>query len=59
MKIRKASLHASVNNSYRIKIPDASDAKFLKNGKDYKPESISGTIARVDLRKDDILDIVY
>ena len=59
MKIRKASLHASVNNSYRIKIPDVSDAKFLKNGKDYKPESISGNIARVDLRKDDILDIMY
>jgi alpha-L-fucosidase 2 len=59
MKIRKASLHASVNNSYSIKIPDASDAKFLKNGKDYKPESISGSIARVDLRKDDILDILY
>ena len=51
MKIRKASLNASVNNSFNIKIPDIENARFFKNGKEYQPESISGDIARVDLRK--------
>ena len=59
MKIVRASLHADINNSYKIKIPDPANVKFLKNGIVFKPELIKGDIAGIELKKDDILEIVY
>ena len=59
MVIRKASLYAAVNNTFYIKLPDITNARLFKNGQEYRAESIKGDIARIDLRRDDILEIEY
>ena len=59
MRIKKASLKATVNNSYNIKLPDIAKAKFFKNGKTYKVKLIKGDIAYVNQVKNDILKIQY
>jgi len=58
-KVKKASLKANTNNNYNIKIPDISKAKFLKNGKAFKIESLKGDIASINLKKNEIMDIQY
>jgi alpha-L-fucosidase 2 len=59
MKIKKATLKASVSNSFKIKLPDILNARLIKNGKDYQAESVKGDIASVNLQKNDILEIQY
>jgi alpha-L-fucosidase 2 len=57
--IRKASLKANRNNSFNIKLPDIAKAKFLRNGKPVKVDLISGDIASINLKKNDLLEIHF
>jgi alpha-L-fucosidase 2 len=59
MTLKKASLKATVKNSFSIKLPYIAKAKFLKNGKAFKVESIKGDIASINLEKNDIIEIQY
>ena len=58
-KVKKASLKANIHNTYRIKIPDISKAKFLKNGKAFNIELMKGDIASINLKTNEIIDIQY
>lgn len=57
--IKKASLKANMNNTYNIKLPDITKAKFLKNGTVFKVESIIGDVANIKLKTGENLDILY
>jgi alpha-L-fucosidase 2 len=59
MKLRRASLRADLDNLYCIKVPDPANATFLINGKLLKPEISAVNILKIDLTKDDLLEIVY
>jgi len=59
MKIKKASLKAGINNSYKIKIPDPEKMKLSKNRQVCKADLSDGDILKIELEKNDILDIEY
>jgi alpha-L-fucosidase 2 len=59
MTLKKASLKATVRNSFRIKLPYIENAKFFKNGKAFEVESIKGDIASINLAENDIIEIQY
>jgi hypothetical protein len=59
MTIKKATLMATINSFYNIKLPEIIQARLFKNGKEYKAVPINGEIARIYLKKGDILDIEY
>jgi alpha-L-fucosidase 2 len=57
--IKKASIKANIGNSFNIKIHDIAKATFLLNGKAFKVKSINWDIANIDLKINDLLEIVY
>jgi alpha-L-fucosidase 2 len=59
MKIKNASITALADNYFNIKITNPSNARFYKNGKNWQSVSLNGDIAGIDLKKNDILEIVY
>lgn len=59
LKIKKASLRATASNTFKIKLSDINNAKFIINGRKAKSISIEDDFVTIKLKKNDILDIIY